>query len=102
MMLYPLAITLILLALGQRFLRNAPLAYRIVTTFTFICAMGDLLRTLPENVRLTLNLSAVTDLFSRILPFYELGMGWVIPALAGLLLSMFMRRTASRGEAAHH
>ncbi|MBQ9566223.1 MAG: branched-chain amino acid transport system II carrier protein [Synergistaceae bacterium] len=91
MMLYPLAITLILLALGQRFLPNPTLAYRLVTAFTFVCAAGDLLRTLPENVRLALGLSTVTDLFSRVLPFYELGMGWVIPALAGVLLSGFAR-----------
>ncbi|MCR4817551.1 MAG: branched-chain amino acid transport system II carrier protein [Fretibacterium sp.] len=87
MMLYPLAIVLILLALGQRLLRGAaPAAYRVVTAFTMVCAVGDFLRTLPEGI--AAQLSPVTGLFARVLPFYELGMGWVIPALAGLLIAL--------------
>ena len=90
MMLYPLAIVLILIALGQRLLRGAaPAAYRIVTAFTMICAVGDLLRTLPEGI--AAKLSPVIDLFACVLPFYELGMGWVIPALVGLLIALGVR-----------
>ena len=33
----------------------------------------------------------VIDLFARVLPFYELGMGWVIPALVGLLIALGVR-----------
>ncbi|MCR5347744.1 MAG: branched-chain amino acid transport system II carrier protein [Fretibacterium sp.] len=87
MMLYPLAVTLILLALGQKFLGGAaPLAYRIVTAFTLICAVGDFLRTLPAGI--APKLSPVIALFARVLPFYELGMGWVIPALAGIFIAL--------------
>ncbi|MBQ9526183.1 MAG: branched-chain amino acid transport system II carrier protein [Fretibacterium sp.] len=90
MMLYPLAIVLILTALGQRLLRGAaPAAYRIVTAFTMICAIGDFLRTLPEGI--AAKLSPVISLFARVLPFYELGMGWVIPALVGLLIALGVR-----------
>ena len=54
-----------------------------------ICAIGDFLRTLPEGI--AAKLSPVISLFARVLPFYELGMGWVIPALVGLLIALGVR-----------
>ena len=91
MMLYPLSITLVLIALGQRFFPGtAPTAYKVVTAFTMICAVGDFIRTLPEG--LATGLAPVTGLFERILPFYNLGMGWVIPALVGFLISLYYAR----------
>ena len=92
MMLYPLAVTLILIALGQRFFPGAAsAAYRIVTAFTMVCAIGDLIRTLPGE--LAVSLSPVTGLFARVLPFYELGMGWIIPALIGFIISLYYARS---------
>jgi LIVCS family branched-chain amino acid:cation transporter len=93
MMLYPLAITLILLALCQRLFHGDALVYRLVTAFTMICAIGDFLKTLPDGVQQALNLSVVTDMFACVLPFFDIGMGWVIPALVGVLISLAFRLT---------
>ena len=76
MFLYPLAITLILLTIFGKFFGNDVVIYRWVTGFT---AVAGFLETAKE-----------------ILPFAELGFGWVCPALIGLVIGgihVLIRRT---------
>ena len=80
MMLYPLAITLIILALTEKFFKKDKIVYRIVTTVTIICAIGDLIFNLPKEVINFLHIGIVSDIFAKILPMYKLGLGWMIPA----------------------
>ena len=91
MFLYPLAITLILLSLSGKFIGANPTVYRTTTAFTLIAAVFDMIGAvsgmMPENQVL----AGLKTFAGNILPLYDLGLGWILPAaigfLAGLLLA---------------
>ncbi len=87
MFLYPLAITLILLALTGRFFDHDRRVYVCVTAFTCVAALFDLIKALPPELRL----SGAVELGRRLLPWYDLNLGWVLPAALGLLLGLCLR-----------
>ena len=88
MFLYPLAITLILLALFGKFFGHDQAVYVSVTVFTCVAAFFDLVKTLPANLCPT----ALVELGRKILPLYDLNLGWVIPAILGLIVGLVIRR----------
>ena len=92
MFLYPPTITLILLALFGRFFGHHKAVYISVTAFTCVAALFDLLKTLPAAMQEGLNLAPVIALAGKFLPFFSLNLGWVIPALIGLILGLVIRR----------
>lgn len=87
MFLYPLAITLILLALTGRLFDHDRAVYVCVTAFTCVSALFDFLKTLPESLRP----EGIVTFAARFLPWFDLNLGWVIPALAGFVLGMVLR-----------
>lgn len=91
MFLYPLAITLIGLALFGKLFNHDRAVYVSVTGFTCFAALFDLIKTLPESVRGALRLEGVLDLAEKILPWFQLNLGWVVPALIGLILGLLIR-----------
>lgn len=91
MFLYPLAITLIGLALFGKLFNHDRAVYVSVTGFTCFAALFDLIKTLPESVRGALRLEGVLDLAEKILPWFQLNLGWVVPALIGLVLGLLIR-----------
>ncbi len=88
--LYPLAVTLIVLSLLGKYFGDAQIVYRMVTGFTLVAAFFDFLKALPEGVRATLPVQGILDTAARILPFYDLGLGWVSLALAGAVIGLLM------------
>ena len=100
MFLYPLAITLMLLALVGRFFDNDQGVYRWVTGLTLVAAVFDFIKSmagvLPEGVASALHLSAVVDFGGVILPFYDLGLGWICPALVGFVIGLISRQLRLR------
>jgi len=96
MFLYPLAITLILLALfGKRF-DHDQIVYASVTALTGVAALFDLFKTLPADLQAGLHLSGAIDFAAAVLPWFRLNLGWVVPALVGLALGLLLR--ALRGK----
>ncbi len=95
MFLYPLAVSLILLTLFGRFFHNDPVVLRWVTGFTAVGAVFDFMGALPEQVQATFRLDAVTEQAAAVLPFSEIGFGWVCPALAGLVIGLILHRKKS-------
>ena len=96
MFLYPLAITLILLALCGRFFGHDRAVYGWVTGFTLVAALYDFLSALPAAVRTACRLDGVLAAIKQVLPFASIGLGWVCPALLGLVIGLvihFVRRT---------
>lgn len=91
MLLYPLAITLILLSLCGKWFGNAPVVYRWVTGLTLIAAVFDFLKALPQGVRSALGLDGIVTAVGKVLPLFDIGLGWVIPALAGLVIGLVLR-----------
>lgn len=92
MFLYPLAITLILLALFSRFFGHDRSVYCWVTGFTLVAAVYDLLRTLPPTLRATLHLNGVISAAGSVLPLSSLGLGWVCPAALGLIIGLIIHK----------
>ena len=91
MFLYPLAITLILLSLSGKFIGANPTVYRTTTAFTLIAAVFDMIGAVSGMMPGNRVLAGLKAFAGNILPLYDLGLGWILPAaigfLAGLLLS---------------
>ncbi len=90
MFLYPLTITLILLCLAGRAFGYDRKVFVAVTIPTFLAALLDLLRTLPVGVRSFLHADVILEPAKHLLPFFTLGMGWVVPALLGLVVGWIL------------
>lgn len=91
MFLYPLSITLILLALFGNWFGHDPRVYRCVTGCTMAAAVFDLLKALPEGMLARLHLEQAVVLADRILPWFHLNLGWVAPAAVGLAAGLVLR-----------
>ena len=101
MFLYPLAITLILLALCGRLFKHDRAVYVSVTAFTCVAALFDLLKALPASLQNTLHLQGVIGFAKRALPFYHLSFGWVVPAAIGLVLGLAIHFSKNHRTALH-
>ena len=91
MFLYPLAITLILLALTGGLFEHDRAVYVSVTAFTCFAALFDLLKTLPDEVRSSMHLDAAVGFAQKIFPWFDLNFGWVLPAVIGFVIGMVIR-----------
>lgn len=88
MFLYPLAIALIALALFGKLFRHDRAVYGWTIGFTLVAALYDLLRTLPAAVRAALHLDSALEAVGSVLPFAELGLGWLVPTLLGAAIGL--------------
>ena len=91
MFLYPPTITLILLALTGKFFSHSKSVYISVTAFTCAAALFDLLKTLPAALQESLHLEGILALAGKYLPFFSINLGWVIPAIIGLVIGLLIR-----------
>lgn len=88
MFLYPLAIILVLLGVSGPLFKNNPIVYQTVTIFTIIPALIDGLQSSPawiQNANIT---QKIIEFAKNTLPFFEIGMGWIVPAVFGLILGL--------------
>ncbi len=90
MFLYPLAITLILLSLFGKFFGYDRRVYVSVTALTLVAAVFDLMKTLPGNIISALRLDVPVGFASKVLPFFDLGLGWLCPAIIGLVIGLVL------------
>lgn len=93
MFLYPLAITLILLSLCGRFFRYDRAVFAWTTGLTLVAALYDLFVSLPKGIYDALHGDAVKAFVTGLLPFAELGLGWVCPALLGFAIGLVVHFT---------
>lgn len=91
MLLYPLSITLILLTIFGKTFNNHRAVYISVTSFTFAAAVFDFFRAFPENPLYSPYLNILTRFASRTLPLFDLGLGWVIPAVTGFVVGIIIK-----------
>ncbi|MGX7418657.1 branched-chain amino acid transport system II carrier protein [Carnobacterium gallinarum] len=96
MFLYPLAITLIFLGLLSPLFKNRQIVYIMTTVFTIFVSFADGLNALPENIRTAPVSQTILNFYSHYLPLFDIGMGWVFPAIIGLalgwLISLFQKQ----------
>ena len=95
MLLYPLAMTLILLALFGKLFSNDRAVYVSVTAFTLIAALFDFVKSLPLGLPNTAVCSAIIGVGER-LPFADIGLGWLCPAGMGLIIGLIIHFIKSR------
>lgn len=88
MFLYPPTITLILLALCGKAFGHDRRVYVSVTVFTCGAAVLDMLKTLPQGLQNVLRVDGLLALADRCLPLFSINLGWVFPALVGLMLGL--------------
>ncbi len=89
MFLYPLAMTLILLSLFGSFFNHSRVVYQLTIGFTFIAAIIDGLNACPAFIRDSSIVQSILAIGSK-LPFYDIGMGWVVPACIGFILGIVL------------
>lgn len=97
MFLYPLAITLIILALIGNIFNHDKAVYVSVTGFTIFAALFDLIKTLPESLQAGLHLKPAITFAGNILPWFELNLGWIVPAIIGFLVGMVWKCMRNKG-----
>ncbi|MEY8384865.1 branched-chain amino acid transport system II carrier protein [Staphylococcus capitis] len=90
MFIYPLAITLILLTLASPLFNHSKIVYRFTTFFTMIAAFIDGVKASPEFFVKTSFARFIISLGEKYLPFFTIGMGWIIPALIGFIIGLIV------------
>ena len=91
MFLYPLAITLILLALFGKLFDHDQAVYVSVTVCTIFAALFDFVKTLPAAVQAGLHLEGMVVFAEKTLPWFNLNLGWVVPSVIGLAVGLLLR-----------
>ena len=92
MFLYPLAITLILLSLAGKFIGTNPTVYRTTTAFTLIAAVFDMIGAVSGMIPGNRVLAGLKAFAGNILPLYDLGLGWILPAAIGFLVGLWLAK----------
>jgi branched-chain amino acid:cation transporter, LIVCS family len=90
MFLYPLAIVLILLGLTAHFFGNAQSVFLMTMILTFLVSVIDgyvALKGSLENFSIGF-LDRIATFYSDILPLYDIGLGWVFPAIIGAIIGI--------------
>lgn len=88
MFLYPLAIILVLLGVSGPLFKNNPIVYQTVTIFTIIPAIIDGLQSSPAWIQNASITQKIIEFAKNTLPFFGIGMGWIVPAVFGLILGL--------------
>lgn len=95
MLLYPLAIVLIFLTLFSPLFGHKQSVYFSAIIFTFCVSFIDGYNTLVANVpSLTFNVfDSVKAFYTNYLPLYEIGLGWIFPAIVGIILGILWSKS---------
>lgn len=97
MFLYPLAISLILLALFGKAFNFDKKVFSCTVTFAFIAALFDFIVYFPKNSLIPeAFINSVADTSAKILPFFSLGLGWVVPTIIGLVIGLVWAKVSNK------
>ncbi len=102
MFLYPLTIVLTLLALFERVFNQSRYVYVSVTIFTGLAAFLDFLKAFPfsQDSQSSVFFGKWIAIAEKYLPLYGVGIGWILPAAAGLLVGIILYITIEKGRTA--
>lgn len=96
MFLYPLTITLVLLGLCGGWFGYDRRVFVAVTIPTALAALVDFVKALPAGAREFLHADVLLTPASEILPFFDIGMGWVVPACIGLAVGLILHAVSKK------
>ncbi|MCJ1661077.1 branched-chain amino acid transport system II carrier protein [Staphylococcus sp. NRL 18/288] len=95
MFIYPLAITLILLTLASPLFNHSTIVYKFTTFFTMFAAFFDGVNASPELFAKTSFAQALIGFAQKYLPFFTIGMGWIVPAIIGFIIGFIVYKARS-------
>ena len=92
MFLYPLAIVLIILALVGPLFNYKQSVFAVAILLTFFISLIDGYNVLVASVPAfeVGFLTEVADVYARYLPLYSIGLGWIVPAVVGVLVGLLI------------
>ncbi|WEV45332.1 branched-chain amino acid transport system II carrier protein [Streptococcaceae bacterium ESL0687] len=93
--IYPLAITLIILTLANNLFKGDSRVYQMTTYFTLIASVIDALNTSPDFIKNSKFATVIIE-FGQKLPFFDLGMTWVLPALVGFIVGIILMKVSPK------
>lgn len=98
MLLYPLAIVLIILSLCSPLFGHKQSVYAISMIFTFCVSFFDGYNSLVESLPgASLSLfESIGSFYLNYLPLYDIGLGWIIPALVGAFIGFLWPASAKK------
>ncbi len=99
MFLYPYTIVLSILSLTGKLYKEDRAVYNSVIAFTTIGSLYDFLSALPASMKENGLITWIIEKVGNILPFSSLGLGWVCPALLGLVVGVVIHITKSGKKA---
>ena len=100
MLIYPPAIALITLAFIGRFFGHDRIVYIAVMIPTWIAALFDFMKTLPESAQAALHLEAPIRFAAANLPLFDKNLGWLLPAVIGFAIGMIWHLSRPKNAAA--
>lgn len=98
MLLYPITMVLIALALFGRSFRYDAAVFQFTMGFTVPAAILDMMAALPQGLVNVVPLFRPLLELRELLPLSQLGMGWIVPSLAGLLLGLAKMQYSRKRE----
>ena len=96
MFIYPLAMTLILLSIISPLFKHRKIVYQTTTAFTMFSAIFDALAASPAGIAELPFVESLLSFAGRYLPFFNIGMGWIVPAVVGFLIGLLYARTEKK------
>ena len=87
MFIYPLVISIILISLVGKSFDYHSIVYKITTIVCIIMAFFDFINYLPDDLKQLLNLNVLIDFAKVHIPFFELGLGWLIPTFIAFIIA---------------
>ena len=101
MLIYPPAITLILLALVGNAFQHDKKVYVCVTICSWAASIFDFLAALPYEMQSALHLEPVIAFARHTLPLFDLNLGWILPSLVGLCIGLLWRQKEKSADRSH-
>ncbi|MEH7332097.1 branched-chain amino acid transport system II carrier protein [Neobacillus drentensis] len=89
MFLYPLAVALMLLTFLSKLFSHSQMVYVSATVVTFMISFIDGLKTFCQLIGIEYFgwLVSIIHFYEKALPFYNKGLGWLLPAIVAILVT---------------
>lgn len=88
--LYPVCMVLIILAFLEKRFDQSSTVYKYCIGFTCIAAFFDFIVKLPPYIIQFLHVEEFATHISDVLPLFDMGFGWVIPAVIGFFIGIII------------
>lgn len=95
MLLYPLAITLIIVALIAPFAGDRRISYVTSILFVLPVAIADFVRAAIDGGIIGTRFEFIPDAIASILPFADIGMAWILPATVGIIVGIILAKVTT-------